>query len=264
MARKSSFSEKPHRIWVSEANIGFRRSIEAAGTVASPLLAGFSFTLLVLLLPSLGSSKTTIHGARGLRVVTEEQHFSGAPEAAAILLLLAGLLLVASVQAAITVRYHAQTPASYAEWFPQYFRDGDDGVRPPQDLKGWSWEGVDAARVGDRWVGGWARKHLHEQLVLANWWANLTRWLYHLGILALLAGLALLVLPPDDQTTPGRWLLFGIAGAGVVGEVAWIFGVGSKTHSKRAVAAEPGPPATNDSGPETPDAVGSAQSTTPL
>jgi hypothetical protein len=246
VARKPTFAEKPHRVWVSEANIGFRRSIEAAGTVASPLLAGFSFTLLVLLLPSLGSSKTTVYGERGLRIATEEQHFSAAPEIAAILFLLAGLLLVASIQTAITVRYHAQTPTNYAEWFPQYFREGEHGDDPPADLKGWSWEGVEPARVGDKWIGGWARKHLHEQLVLANWWASLTRWIYHLGILALLSGLALLVLPPNDQATLGRWLLFGIASAGALGEAAWICAVKSERPSKSEPKAGTDPPAASE------------------
>jgi hypothetical protein len=34
------------KVWVFDEHPGYRRAIESAGTVAAPLLAGFSFTLL--------------------------------------------------------------------------------------------------------------------------------------------------------------------------------------------------------------------------
>jgi hypothetical protein len=211
-----------HQVWVGKGHLGYRRSIQTAGTVAAPLLAGFSFTLLVLLLPTLADKQTTVGSGADVRVVTESQAFSATPELAAILLLTAGLLLIGSVQAAVSIGYHALTPADYEEWYPQYFRDLGSGEEPPKDLDGWSWKGADPVAVGNRWYAGWPRKHLFEQILIANRWAARARWLYHAGILALLIGLIFLVVPPDDADGLARWALFGVAVAGALAEVTWI------------------------------------------
>jgi hypothetical protein len=225
LTEKSSFEPKPHQVWVGKGHLGYRRSIETAGTVAAPLLAGFSFTLLVLLLPSLGEEETMVRAGQGARLITESQAFSAAPEVAAILLLLAGLLLIGTVQAAVAVRYHAHTPADYEEWYPQYFREIAAGDQPPKDLAGWTRPEAEPISVGDQWYGGWPRKHLFEQVAIANWWAAWARALYHAGILALLAGLAFLVVPPADADNAGRWVLFAVAAAGAVAEMLWILGL---------------------------------------
>ena len=218
MADKPLFKPKPHQVWVGKGNLGYRRSIESAGTVAAPLLAGFSFTLLVLLLPTLGQKNTTVEASGNVRVITESQAFSAIPEVAAILLLLAGLLLVGSVQAAISMRFHAHTPGDYEEWYPQFFREDDAGEKPP----GWSCEGADPMAVGTKWYGGWPRKRLFDQVVLANRWAAWARGLYHAGIMALLLGLMFLVIPPETDGNIGRWVLFAVAAAGAVAEATWI------------------------------------------
>jgi len=195
--------------------------MQAAGTVAAPLLAGFSFTLFVLLLPSLGDRQTTVHTGGQVRVVTESEPFSATPELAAIFVLLAGLLLIASVQAALTVGYHAHRPADFEEWYPQFFREGVAGEKAPEDLAGWSWEEVKPMAVGDKWYGAWPRKHLFEEVVIANRWAAITRWCYHAGILSLLVGLTFLVVPADSDEL-WRWVLLGITAAGAVAEATWI------------------------------------------
>jgi hypothetical protein len=220
VSKKPHFQDKPHQVWQLPDHPGYRRSMESAGTVAAPLLAGFSFTLLVLLLPTLGDKTTTVRVGAQARVATGSQDFSRAPELAAILLLLAGLLLVAAVQAAVTMRYHSHTPGELAELYPEYFPLGDDP--DVEGLPGWWTEHAAPARVGNRWYGGWAREYLYDELVRADRWAGWARRAYHAGIVALLAGLAMLVLPPDGVGDPARWVLFGIAIAGVVGEAIWI------------------------------------------
>lgn len=217
-----AFDPKPQQVWLGKGNLGYRRSIDSAGTVAAPLLAGFSLTLLVLLLPDLGTTSTTVHvGAIG-RVKTESHGFSAIPDVAAMFLLVAGLLLIGSVQAAISMRLYSHTPADYEEWYPEYFREGEAGTNPPADLAGWNFEGVAPATVGSRWYGAWPRVRLHGQVVRANRWAAFARWLYHGGIMALLLGLGALVLPPGTEETTGRWVLFGLAVAGGLAEAVWI------------------------------------------
>lgn len=222
MSDHDRFEAKPHQVWVGKGNLGYRRSIESAGTVAAPLLAGFSFTLLVLLLPTLGAKTTTVETGVRVRVVTQSQAFSAMPEVAAILLLLAGLLLIGSVQAAIAMRFSTHTPADYEEWYPQFFREGEAGEEPPSDLSGWTWRGVEPIAVGTKWYGGWPRWRLLREVTTANWWAAWARWLYHGGIVCLLLGLAFLVVPTASDESTGRWLLFAFAAAGVLAEAAWI------------------------------------------
>jgi hypothetical protein len=200
--------------------------MESAGTVAAPLLAGFSFTLLVLVVPTFSGERTVLTGRSGVKVVQQHDAFSGAPEVAALLLLLAGLLLVFSIQAAIYMRYHSQTPGELAEWYPQYFReaqsDGSEALDVPSDLKGWDLPDAPAMRVGGRWYGGLMRKYLYDEIVTANKWAKRMRNLYHGGILSLLSGLTVLVWPPAGQGTPSRVALAAVALVGTIAEAVWI------------------------------------------
>src|SRR5690242_4217027 len=99
-------------IWVLDEHPGYRRAIENAETAAAPLPPAFSVTLLVLVVPTLSGSKTPVVVGGRVRVVEVSDPLSAVRELAAILLLLAGLLLVASVQAAINTRYYGHTPTS--------------------------------------------------------------------------------------------------------------------------------------------------------
>src|SRR3954451_19765105 len=94
---------KAHQVWAYDTEEGYRNSIETAGAVAAPLLAGFSLTLLGLLLPSLTAERTVISAPGGVRSVTEKSGISAVPELAAGLLLLAGILLIFSVQVAVAL-----------------------------------------------------------------------------------------------------------------------------------------------------------------
>jgi hypothetical protein len=214
-----------NQVWVFEEHPGYRRAMESAGTVAAPLLAGFSFTLLVLLVPTLGEETTTVHVGSTYRDVATSELFSALPEVAALLLLLAGLLLIASVQAAITARYFGHAPSDLEEWYPEFFPDASSGADPPAHaaaLEGWNVEGWPALRTDTKWYAGWLRRYFYEEVTRANRWAGATRLLYHAGILALLLGLTALVTPPAGGGEFWRWMLFGLALAGALAEGAWI------------------------------------------
>lgn len=198
-------------------------AIETAGAAAAPLLAGFAFTLFVLVVPMLGERRTLATTAEGTRLVTESDAFSAAPELAAGLLLLAGLLLIFSVQAAIYLRYHNLRPSEIAEWYPEYFPESTEGSPGEAERLGeWSTADWPAMRVGDRWYGGWPRRFLHEEVRRAGRYAGWMRWLYHLGILSLLVGLTALVWPPADSESLGRWALVVVGAIGALVEVGWI------------------------------------------
>lgn len=224
MGEEPQFDRRKHEVWPFEGELGFRRSIETAGAVAAPLLAAFSFTLLFLLLPTLDGKETTIRAGANASVITESQEFSALPEVAAILLLLAGLLLVASVQATLSLRFHNHRPADLEEWFPEYFRRAPSGAEQPKlpDLEGWTWKGEEPIAVETKWYGAWPRKFLFDELNTANRWARRMRHLYHAGIMALLCGLAFAAVPPEGQGDLGRWMLFTVAAAGAILEGAWI------------------------------------------
>jgi hypothetical protein len=211
-------------VWPFEGDLGYRRALESAGSVTTPLLAGFSFTLLALLLPTLSSEKTVVITRGGTRVVNETQSFSAAPELAAGFFLFAGLLFVFSVQVAVFLRYRNHCPSDLQEWFPEYFPVGNGGKAPrfAAKLEEWSTADWPAIRVGDQWFGGWPRRYLAEEIARANRYAQGMRHLYHGGILALLIGLTTMVWPPAETADAGRWILVIVGGAGAIVEIVWI------------------------------------------
>jgi hypothetical protein len=162
------------------------------------------------------------------------QPFSGAPEAAAALLLAAGIALIGSVQAAITLRKHTTTPSELEEWYPEYFREAVDGPTEADDqfeddgrpvvmgsfiesTGGWSYR-----QVGRRSYGAQVRERLYSETLKANRWAAWARRLYHAGVVALLAGLTALVWPPAGDWQTWRYVLVGLAGSATVAECIWI------------------------------------------
>lgn len=222
---------RPYQVWPYSKHEGYRRAVESAGSVAAPLLAGFSLTLLGLIVPSFADERTTAIAPGGLRVITEKDEFSAAPEAAAGLLLLAGLLLIFSVQAAVTVRRHDHTPSEIKDLWPQHFpesKDGDlDTPDVPDDLKGWDYtqeySNAEPIRVGRQWYSGFVRAFLYSEWEKSDRAADQMRALYHSGILSLLAGLTALVLPPPGDGSIERWILVAIPAAGFAVEAVWIW-----------------------------------------
>lgn len=100
-------------VWTPAEPLGYLESIQAAGSVAAPLLAAASFTLVALVLQS-------------------STPFGRWENLALLLFVAAGLAQVFAVQSVIWTRRYMATPDEFKEWFPDDFANG--GERPTQWL----------------------------------------------------------------------------------------------------------------------------------
>jgi hypothetical protein len=121
--------------------LGYPDSIQTAGAVAAPLLAGFSLTVAILLLPNISKANRTFGRFGNLSLG---------------LLLAAAILLVMAVQCAMTARSYQVTPQELLSWWGR-----PDGPPTPvmltnQDLH---------AQKNARW-GGWTRRTYNLGIVL--------------------------------------------------------------------------------------------------
>ena len=107
----------------------------------------------------------------------------------------AGLLLVFAVQTSLWLQSNNASPADFRDWYPDHF----DGETP------------------DDFV---FQLHI-DHVTNATKHAILTRWLYNLGVLALLAGVTSAVLPPGEVPT-SRLVVVGVATVGLLAELIWI------------------------------------------
>jgi hypothetical protein len=82
--------------------LGRAESIQTAGSVAAPLLAGFSLTIAILLLPNISTADRT---------------FGRWGDLSLALLLAAAILLVMAVQCAMTARGYQVTPDELLIWW---------------------------------------------------------------------------------------------------------------------------------------------------
>jgi hypothetical protein len=205
------------RVWSRPARVGYGQAVEGAGLTAAPLLAGFSFTLLTLVI-------SADDGGSGLSAV---------PELAALLFLVAGLLLVFCVQFAFRTRGFTAGPGALADWMPEETAPASD-PGAEEGLASGSWESwtLRPRLVGDRWVSGRLRRLQREQRAQEARWSALTRWSYNCGIITLLGGLTALLVPPDADE---RLRVAGavIAGAVTIAELTWVI-------SDALAADEPG------------------------
>jgi hypothetical protein len=117
-------------VWTFSGPPGYLESIQAAGNVAAPLLAGASFTLVALVLQS-----TTAFGRW--------------QDLALLLLVGAGLAQVFAVQSVIWTRRYMVTPDELRQRFPDDFTD--NGERPTQWLLNVQW-------LNDRNARKWASR----------------------------------------------------------------------------------------------------------
>jgi hypothetical protein len=145
----------PSDEWDAPFPFGYPAAVESAGSVAAPLLAGFSFALVGLIIPS-------------------PEHFRW-PSGALILLLGGGIFFIAAVQCSFWARQFVVTPQEFEEWRPEY---------PPERKH--------------------ALQHLHRRGFTL--WAARFNFCYRAGILLLLAGVVVAVIPPG---TIGCWVSFG-------------------------------------------------------
>jgi hypothetical protein len=189
--------------------------------VAAPLLAGFAFALLALVLPKLAHQKVSAIPPTS----ASEPPFSAVPELAALLFLVAGLLLVFAVQASVYIRYFETRPTELQEWYPEYFPP-DSGWPPSEETRSlaeWDTARWPAMRSGAKWYGGWPRGFLYRTNRDAERWADRAANLYHAGIVSLLAGVTALLVPPSDQASFMRVALAVVAGVGTLAEIVWVF-----------------------------------------
>jgi hypothetical protein len=156
--------------WVAPWPVGYPAAMESAGSVAAPLLAGFSFALVGLIVPE----------GKGIRW----------PGVALAFLVAAGLLFIAAVQCGFWARQWTVAPSELEEWWP------DD----PEERKH-------------------AEQRAHAQGFAT--WAGRLRLTYRTGILFLLVGIAMTLVPPGGIGV-ARWFAIAIAFAGVALELLWI------------------------------------------
>jgi len=102
------FRDRSPSVWRLPIAYGSSAALQSIGTVAAPLLAGFSFTLAALVLTS--------------------PEWVRWPDLAMALLVIAGLLLTNAVQAAAWARRWDITPSELLAWWPQ-FDDLSDSAR---------------------------------------------------------------------------------------------------------------------------------------
>ena len=159
-----------------------------APLIAAPLLAGFSFTLLALVI-------SADDGGSGISAV---------PELAALLFLVAGLLLVFCVQFAFRTSGFAAGPGALSDWMPEETAPSSEtGAEARLASGGWESWTLKPRRVGDLWVSGRLRQLQREQRAEEVRWSARTRWAYNCGIITPLGGLTALLVPPDADERCG-------------------------------------------------------------
>ena len=168
--------------WRKPRPLGYGNAAESLGSVAAPLLAGFSLASVI--------------------VVSDDSANFRWPGAAIFALSAAAVLLIGTVQCGYNARQYLWSAADVREWWPDMADDSDREtiLREEQALSFGRWK---------IWIT----------------WMRIT---YNLGILALLAGLALVLAPRhgSDVQAGWRWGAVGLAFAGCAAEACWII-VGS-------------------------------------
>lgn len=177
-APDGSYKRRPWSPWTVPDPYGSPAALQSAGSVAAPLLAGFCFALVGL-------------------VLTSPERIRW-PDATLVLLTAAGLSLIAAVQCAAWARRWDVSPAEILSWWPDF------------------------AALPEA-----AQEHVYEeQRTHAGRyvrWARAARLSYNAGILALLAGVTVLLAPPDHYSVVslrGVAMLLGLLG--FLGELAWV------------------------------------------
>jgi hypothetical protein len=162
---------KPGEVWPFEGDLGSRRAMQVVGSVAAPLLAGFAFALLVLVLPTLAGPTRTSQPGKPV-VTTTPGEFSAHPVVAAALLAIAGVLLIFATQACFGMVVHDKRPTDLEEWYPQWFRERDPQDPNPTfpDGIGTVPGGLGPEDAGKHSYSGRARTYVYDEIRRANRW----------------------------------------------------------------------------------------------
>jgi hypothetical protein len=152
--------------------------MDSVGSVAAPLLAGFSLASVI--------------------VISDDAANFRWPGAAMLGLAIAAVMFIGAVQCAFNARQYIWSAADVLAWWPDMKENSprEERLRSEQD---WAFR---------RWQA----------------WTAWTSRSYELGILALLAALALALPPQHAMSAQGslRWAASGVAFAACIGETIWI------------------------------------------
>jgi hypothetical protein len=181
--------------WKRPVPPGIPEAVGSAGAVAAPLLAGFSVTLIVLILELITNPPSISQAGKVIATPGPVRW----PEVALSLLVAATVALLAAVQCAFWARQYQVLPDEMEQW-----RGGLEG---------------DGAIEEGAWAE--ARREQFGFAALQAVWIRRFRWAYHSGILMVLAALIVLLVP-GGNISAGRWLAIGIATIGGLGELTWI------------------------------------------
>ena len=144
------------------------------GTIAAPLLGGFAFA--------------------GIALVLQVRHDLAWPDGALLLLVIAFLAFVTSVQATFHAKRHYVAPDEWMGWLELASSD-----RRRQELQAAYARGLEAYRR----------------------WSNIARRTYNVAIVGLFAATTVILIP-SGHFGAARAVAIGLAGLGVIGEGAWI------------------------------------------
>jgi hypothetical protein len=123
---------------------------------------------------------------------------SRAPGVALALLAAAVVALVGSVQAAFIARMYLVRPSELLEWWPDH---------------------AEEARMAA------LRREQTKLSVQYEWWANTFRRSFNVGLLLLIAAVAVVIMPAaHSHHQVARWVGCAILAAGFCGELAWVVG----------------------------------------
>lgn len=175
--------------WETPEKYGTADALSSMGTIAAPLLGGFSLAAMV-------------------QTLTLKPGDARWPDAALLLFLLAATLFIGAMQAMFWAREYQVSPQEIKSWWP----DAEDRLA--------------MLRV--------------EQVKHAagfKMWSNRARVAYNAALLCLLAGLTVLVVPPESHghVLALRWAAVMVGVLAFLAEAAWI--AGSFTSSRWKWAA---------------------------
>jgi drug/metabolite transporter (DMT)-like permease len=173
-------AESPHMKLLPDhytAPYGSPEALENLGTAAAPLLAGFSFALIGLLL--------------------DKSDVMWEPNLALLLLVLSGILLIYAVQFAFNARRFQVPPGDYLAFLEIAAADSF----PESELR--------------KLQAGWRDQHAV--------WANRARRAYNAGIVVLLAGVGIVLVPKagPGHMPPLRVAAVTLALLGAAIEISW-------------------------------------------
>jgi hypothetical protein len=185
-----SASDEP--TWQVPGKFGYGEAVQSAGTVVAPLLAGFTIALIGLIVDT--SNKGVGHR-----------------DLALLVLMAAAAALVLAIQCSYSARQYLTTPGELEAWYPELAR-----AEPREP-------GPSLSRPTTYW---WmAREEQAAHANLHRRWSQRFRLAYHSGIVLVLAGLAITLIPPG-YISPIRYCAIGLAALAAIAETSWITATG--------------------------------------